>query len=265
MIRIYMSQHKDHFKIMVELEEAETPYVLASVFMVNGSSSGKVGDKALYDENGRRIIGYIGGGCIENRVAATAKESLQDGEPKIVNVDLDSDQMEMGIPCGGYMSVIVEPKTKVPTLLVRGMGSVVEALSQIAHLLKIKVIIQTPENEVDRFPNADQIITDPLDLEEINESIDFFILAAHHRDDHKQTLAALEAGIPFVAVVASKKKANIILEYLKENDVKDKDLKRFHSPAGLDLNAKSPEEIALSIMSEIVMLHNGGTGMKMSI
>jgi len=68
-----------------------------------------------------------------------------------------------------------------------------------------------------------------------------------------------------VAVVASKKKANIILEYLKENDVKDKDLKRFHSPAGLDLNAKSPEEIALSIMSEIVMLHNGGTGMKMSI
>ena len=163
-----MSQHKDLFKKMVELEEAETPYVLASVFMVNGSSSGKVGDKALYDENGRRIIGYIGGGCIENRVAATAKESLQDGEPKIVNVDLDSDQMEMGIPCGGYMSVIVEPKTKVPTLLVRGMGSVVEALSQIAHLLKIKVIIQTPENEVDRFPNADQIITDPLDLEEIN-------------------------------------------------------------------------------------------------
>ncbi|HIA94506.1 MAG TPA: XdhC family protein, partial [Candidatus Marinimicrobia bacterium] len=74
-----MSQHKDLFKKMVELEEAETPYVLASVFMVNGSSSGKVGDKALYDENGRRIIGYIGGGCIENRVAATAKESLQDG------------------------------------------------------------------------------------------------------------------------------------------------------------------------------------------
>lgn len=250
---------------MVELEEAELPFVLATVFMVKGSSSGKVGDKALYDEKGRRIIGYIGGGCIENRVAATAQESLEDGEPKIVDIDLDSDLMEMGIPCGGYMSVIVEPKMKSPTLLVRGMGSVVESINQIAHLLKMKTIIQTPEDEVDRFPDADQIITDPLELDDIDERINFFILAAHHRDDHKQTLAAINAGIPYVAVVASKKKADIILEYLKEQKVKKDDLVRFHSPAGLDLKAKSPEEIALSIMSEIVMLQNGGSGKKMSV
>ncbi|SVC82630.1 uncharacterized protein METZ01_LOCUS335484, partial [marine metagenome] len=62
-----------------------------------------VGDKALFDENGKRIVGYIGGGCIENRVAETAKETLIDGIPRTVEIDLDSDQMDMGIPCGGYM------------------------------------------------------------------------------------------------------------------------------------------------------------------
>ena len=94
-----MSRHKDLFDKIGELEAADTPYSLATVFMVQGSSSGKVGDKALYDAKGQRIIGYIGGGCIENRVAATAQEAIAEGKPKTVNIDLDSDEMGMGIPC----------------------------------------------------------------------------------------------------------------------------------------------------------------------
>ena len=107
---------------MASLETAEEPYAIASVFSVTGSSSGKVGDKALFDINGNRIIGYVGGGCIENRVAATAKETLRDGVPRTVKIDLDSDEMGMGIPCGGYMSVIVEPQMIDRTLFIRGMG-----------------------------------------------------------------------------------------------------------------------------------------------
>ncbi|MBC8322094.1 MAG: XdhC family protein [Candidatus Marinimicrobia bacterium] len=98
----------------------------------------------------------------------------------------------------------------------------------------------------------------------MDESIDYFILATHYRDDHEQTLSALKAGIPYVAVVASRKKAGLILDYLKENKIQDEALQRFHSPAGLDLKAKSPEEIALSILSEIVMLQNEGTGKMMN-
>jgi xanthine/CO dehydrogenase XdhC/CoxF family maturation factor len=71
---------------------------------------------------------------------------------------------------------------------------------------------------------------------------------------------ALNMGIPYVAVVASRKKAGLIMDYLKENDVQEETLQRFHSPAGLDLNAKSAEEIALSILSEIVMFKNSGSG-----
>ena len=92
-----MSKHKELIEMMSNLEKAEIPYAIASVFSIQGSSSGKVGDKALFNEKGKRIIGYIGGGCIENRIGSAAKESLSDGNLKIVDIDLDSDLMKMGI------------------------------------------------------------------------------------------------------------------------------------------------------------------------
>jgi len=248
---------------MASLETAEEPYAIASVFNVTGSSSGKVGDKALFDINGNRIIGYVGGGCIENRVAATAKETLRDGVPKTVKIDLDSDEMGMGIPCGGYMSVIVEPQMIDRTLLIRGMGRVVEVLCQMASMLKFKVVVQIDENEKDRYPEANNIITEPLELEDIDFQVDYFILATHHRDDDKITYDALKKGIEYVGVVASAKKTGIIKSYLVENGISSEELDNFYSPTGLDLKAQTPEQIALSILSEIVMLNNEGSGVQM--
>ena len=260
-----MSLHKDIFSTMERLKSANKDFAIATIIVVKGSSSGKEGDKAVFDKNGKRVLGWIGGGCVENRVSQTVLEALVDGKTKIIDVNLDSDEMELGIPCGGIMTVFVEPQKQTPVLLVRGMGRVVESIVELCQLLNFKVIVQTPEEENNNVKGANKIITEPLDLDDIDETIDYFILATHHRDDHKQTLAAIDAGIPYVAVVASKKKADIILEFLKENKVTKSDLIRFHSPAGLDLKAKSPEEIALSIISEIVMINNGGTGKKMSV
>ena len=255
-----MSRHKELFQTIAQLESDEIPFAIASVFEVHGSSSGKVGDKAIFDETGKRIIGYIGGGCIENRVAATAKESLIDGLPKTIEIDLDSDEMGMGIPCGGYMSVIVEPQMLNKTLLIRGMGGLTEILCEMASMLKFKVIVQTSEEEKERYPSAAEIIVDNLEIEEIDFPVDYFILATHHRNDDRVSLEALKKGIPYVGVVASTKKTGIILEYLRKNGATEKELAHFFSPTGLELNAKTPEQIALSILSEMVMLENGGTG-----
>lgn len=255
-----MSRNKELFQTIAQLESDEKPYAIATVFQVHGSSSGKVGDKALFNKDGKRVIGYIGGGCIENRVAEVAKESLKNGQPKIIEVDLDSDEMRMGIPCGGYMSVIIEPQMNNKVLLIRGMGGLAEILCKMASLLNFKVIIQAPKEEKERFPDADRIISEEFEMENITSPIDFFILATHHRDDDRISLDALRKGIPYVGVVASKKKANIILEYLLKNGVTKKDLDCFFSPIGLELNAKNPEHIALSILSEIVMFDNGGSG-----
>ena len=255
-----MSRHKDLFKIINQLEKDEIPYAIASVYEVHGSSSGKVGDKAIFDDEGNRITGYIGGGCIENRVAATAKDSLKNGKPITIEIDLDSDEMEMGIPCGGYMSVIVEPQMLNKTLLIRGMGGLTEILCEMASLLKFKVVVQTSEEEKERYPSAAEIITDTLELEDIDFHVDYFILATHHRNDDRISLEALKKGIPYVGVVASAKKTGIILEYLKDNGATEKELEHFFSPTGLELNAKTPEQIALSILSEMVMLANGESG-----
>lgn len=259
-----MTFHKNIFQTMNSLKEANESFAIATVIIVKGSSSGKTGDKAIFDKNGKRILGWIGGGCVENRVGQTVLEALIDGKPRIIDVNLDSDNMELGIPCGGIMTILVEPHKKAHVLLVRGMGRVVETIAEFGHKLNFRVLVQTPKDEQVRFKDADKIITDPLDLESMDESIDYFILATHYRDDHEQTLSALKAGIPYVAVVASRKKAGLILDYLKENKIQDEALQRFHSPAGLDLKAKSPEEIALSILSEIVMLQNEGTGKMMN-
>ena len=260
-----MPLHKDLFKTIAELKATNKPFAIATVIKVEGSSSGKVGDKAIYDESGDRILGWIGGACVENRVAATALETFNHGKAQIINIDLDSDQMDMGIPCGGKMAVIVEPQLSAPVMLIRGMGRVAEVLATLGDMLNYRVMVQTSEEEAPRYASAEQIITKPLDLDELDFSVDYFILGTHHRDDDKLSLKALEMGVPYVAVIASKKKTGLIIDYLKKQGASDETLERFHAPAGLDLHATAAEEIALSIMSEIVMHHNGGTGKSMRI
>jgi len=104
-----MSNYKKILNEALRLEKNETPYAIATVINVQGSSSGRVGDKAIFDQKGQRIMGYVGGGCIENTVSDAAIETLINGKPKTVEINLDSDTISMGIPCGGTMSVIIEP------------------------------------------------------------------------------------------------------------------------------------------------------------
>ena len=258
-----MSKHKILFKEALKLENNEKPYAIATVIRVEGSSSGKVGDKEIFDEKGQRIMGYIGGGCIENRASDAAIETLIDGIPQVVEIDLDSDTIAMGIPCGGNMSVIVEPQMIDSVILIRGEGRIVEVFCNMAKLLNFKLIVHTSKSNEELYPDADKIITEGLKVEDIDEIINYFILATHQGNDDKIALGAIRKGIPYVGVIASQKKANLIKEYLLDNNVSQSELKNLHSPIGLDLNATTPEQIALSIISEIVMLENRATGKQM--
>ena len=114
--------------------------------------------------------------------------------------------------------------------------------------------------EKTRPKNGQISTTVDLEIEDIDFPVDYFILATHHRNDDRVSLEALKKGIPYVGVVASTKKTGIILEYLRKNGATEKELAHFFSPTGLELNAKTPEQIALSILSEMVMLANGGSG-----
>ena len=164
--------------------------------------------------------------------------------------------MELGIPCGGLMTIFIEPQMIAPTLLIRGMGRVVEVLLDLAKLLNFKVIIQTQKSEESKLKKADRIISSPLELEEIDEKIDYFVLATHHRDDHKQAFNAIKSGLKYVAIIASQKKAGLIKDFLEEKNISNDLMKNLFTPAGIDLGAKSAEEIALSIISQIIKIEN---------
>ena len=94
------------------------------------------------------------------------------------------------------MSVIIEPQMLNKTLLIRGVGSFTEILCRMASLLKFKVIIQTSNQEKDRYPDAAEVITNDLEIDDIDFTVDYFILATHHRNDDRVSLEALEKGIP---------------------------------------------------------------------
>jgi len=251
-----MNKNHQINKKIFELDKKNFSYSIATIINVKGSSSGKIGDKAIYNKNGKRIMGYIGGGCIENRIGISSAESIIQKKTKIINLDLNSDKIEMGVPCGGYMTILVEPTIKTDVLMIRGMGRAAEVLCEMAKTLGFKVIIQTSKLEKEHFEKADLIINEDEQIKYKNYNLDYFILVTHHKDDHKVSFEAIKNGIPFVAVVASQKKSKIIKKYLIQNGLSKKQLSNFHSPAGIEIKAESPEEIALSIMTEIVLHKN---------
>jgi len=260
-----MPVHQNVLEEMARLKQSNTSFAVATVVEIKGSSSGKPGDKAVYDESGRRIAGWVGGGCVERIVGETVREALADGMPHSVHIDLKGDDLLLSIPCGGEITIMVESQQRSPVLFIRGTGRVVEVLSEIGSLLDFRVVVQTPEEEVSHYPHVHQVITENLDMDQLQLTPDYVVLAAHHPNDNLDASKALKLGVPYVAVVASRKRGRLIIKYLRENGVDEQDLERFHAPAGLDLKAKIPEEIALSIMSEIVLLRNGGTGKSMRL
>lgn len=245
---------------MAAMVDRNESFVIATVISITGSSSGKPGDKALFDRQGRRITGWVGGGCVEKMIGDIAPEVLTEKTPRTIHVDLSSDNLLMGIPCGGEMDIMVEPKTDAPGLYIRGMGRVVETLADMSMSLGFRVTVHTPAPEAARFESVHKLLTTKAKLSELTELPDYAILADHHPNDTDLAREALEAGIGYVAVIASRKRAGLIREALLEQGIDESLLNNLFMPAGINLNAQSPEEIALSILAEIIMIRNEGSG-----
>jgi xanthine dehydrogenase accessory factor len=253
-----MLDERKFLALVFDLLERRQPFAVATVVGVEGSASGRLGDKAVYDDNGRRLWGWVGGGCVERLAGETAREVLQTGRPRTFQVNLDGEELLFSVPCGGEMTILVEPHTPPPTLLIQGFGRIVEFLVEMATRLQFRVVLVTPEEERERFPAVDEVLTEEVSFERLSPVPEFVILASHHPDEQQRALEALQQGAAYVAVVASKKRANLIREYLRGEGLDDTALQRFHAPAGIDLKARTPEEIALSILAEVVMNRNRG-------
>jgi xanthine dehydrogenase accessory factor len=252
----------DLLNLMVALRDRREAYALATVVETGGSTSARPGAKALIARDGAILSGWVGGGCAESAVRDAALACLREDRPTVVDLDLNDEVLGTGMPCGGSMRVYVEPVLPRPRLWLLGHGRVVECLCRFGATLGFHVVInETPAPDPVRFPDAAEIIGDDYGYERLAPGAeDVVVIATQHKGDHVSAVRALRSPAWHIAVIASGKRARLVLEFLRREGFTEEDLRRVHAPAGLDLGARTPGEIALSVLSEIVMLRRGGHG-----
>ena len=250
----------DFYRQAAELTSAGKAFAVATVVRVEGSSSARRGSKAIIDSQGRLLAGWVGGGCAESAVKSEALKCIEIGRPQLITLDMRDEELGVGMPCGGKMDVFVEPVLPKPELLLVGHGRIAETLSAIAHVMGFEIIVNDPGADSVSFPNASRVVTEDFDLTEtpIGPKT-FVVIATQHKRDHLWLEKALEGNAAYVALVASRHRAKLVLDYLAAAGVPARKIAFVRAPAGLDLGAATPEEIALSIVSEMVAFRRGGS------
>jgi len=247
-----------------ELLANHESFAIAVVVRYEAPISGKPGNKAIIFADGK-IWGCIGGGCAQPVVVKEALKALRDGQPRLIRIS-PSSPPEQGIvdytmTChsGGTLDIYIEPVLPKPHILILGRSPVAVALARLSKAINYAVSIAAPQAERERFPDCDHVQAD-LDLSQIKITPQTFVVVSTQGQHDEEALEnALGSEASYVAFVASKVKAAKILDYLKERGLSSTRLGQLKVPAGLDIHASSPEEIAVSILAEIIQENRSGT------
>ena len=246
---------KDVLSVAAGLAADRTPFALCIVVEAKGSTSARAGAKAVFDSEGTVLCGWVGGGCAESTIAHAAIEALETETPQIVDVDLDDEVLGAGMPCGGSMRVYVEPVIPRPALWILGHGRVAECLCHLGALMSFHVVVDDPAASADRYPDASRLITDDTDYSALKLSAaDYVIIATQHRGDHEALHRLLAGDAGYIALIASRKRTSLVIDYLRAAGVDQPALDRIRAPAGIDIGARTAEEIALSVISGVVLV-----------
>lgn len=259
------------FQALVDLEMKGESGALCTIIRSRGSTPRHTGSKMLVFADGH-FAGTVGGGEVESRVMREALESLKDGQPRLLSYDMVNPQEGDPGVCGGQLEVYVEPIIPKPTLLIVGGGHVGRALAYLARWLNFRVAVSddrvefcTPE------ANPDAEVFYPVPMAQIPEKMKitpqtYIVLTTRGVSVDIEGLPELiNSPAPYIGVIGSKRRWMLTRKTLEERGVPAAALDRVVSPIGLELNAETPEEIAVSIMSEIIMLRNGGSGERMKM
>ncbi|WP_271599421.1 XdhC family protein [Bradyrhizobium sp. CCBAU 45384] len=241
----------DVLTVTSELMAAQRPFALGIVIEAKGSTSARVGAKAIFDGEGTVICGWVGGGRAESTIAHAAIEVLESEIPQVVDLDLDDEVLGAGMPC---MRVYVEPVIPRPTLWILGHGRVAECLCHLGALLSFDVVVDDPAASPDRYPDAkDLIIDDPSYVALRPTANDFVVIATQHRGDHDSLRRLLASDAGYIGLIASRKRTALVIDYLRAAGFDRPSLDRIRAPAGINIDARTAEEIALSVVGEVVL------------
>ena len=257
----------DNFlKRIYALDQAGQPFALAMVVRAEKPASARPGAKAIITADGT-LTGWVGGSCAQPTVIREALKALQDGQPRLLRLcppeklgaAPQQGVTEVTLTCisGGTLEVYIEPYLPQPHLVAIGHLSVVEALVTLGKGLGYRVTVMSLDNTPDRFSQADHVLN-RLDFTQVQMTPQTYVVVASHGNYDEEALAGvLNAGPelpPYIALVASKKRAEALIQVLRQAGLPEERLAQVKYPAGLDLGAVTPEEIALSILAEIVQV-----------
>jgi xanthine dehydrogenase accessory factor len=249
-------------RTLAELVARRKPLVLVTVIQASGSAPGKTGAKMIVTEDG--LVGTVGGGKVENAALLRARELLGgDAGPVVEDYHVTQD---LGMTCGGSMTVLFEPMTPPPRLIVFGAGHLSQALCSMASLAGFDVTVCDDRKEwisEERFPEAKERILgsflEAIDRAGIDAATFVACVTPGHATDLEVVQAMLAKGLRprYLGVIGSRRKAAILRKELSAKGVSLEEAERIRIPMGLDLGAVDPREIAVSITAELVAVLRG--------
>jgi xanthine dehydrogenase accessory factor len=254
----------DVFEELVRLRRSGQKAALATIVSARGSIPAYESAKLLVREDGS-MLGTIGGGCVEAEVWNAAREVIEAEKPRKMSFNLAGDALyDNGLICGGQLDVLIEPVLPVQTLYVFGAGHVSLGIAKVATLAGFATTIVDDREQFanrERFPEAEQVHA--ADFEEIfpklpiNSSSYIAIVTRGHKDDMRVLRMAVASPARYIGMIGSKRKAIEVLKELEKEGLPRQQLERVHSPIGLDIGAITPEEIAVSIVAEMIAVRRG--------
>jgi xanthine dehydrogenase accessory factor len=255
---------KDVLEAALRAEETGEPAALVTVVATEGSTPQKAGAKMLVYPDGR-IVGTIGGGCVEAEMTWRARQSIESRKPQVASYELTADQAgEDGLVCGGRMQVFIEPVEGTPTLCLFGAGHVAQPLARLAKAAGFRVEVVDDRVKFanrERFPDADLVLVEEFERAASRMSLGRNTFAVVVTRGHKGDRQALESvvgkGLRYVGLLGSRPKLVHLVAGLDEKGVPPEALAEIRCPLGLEIGAVSPEEIAVSIMAEMIAIRRG--------
>jgi xanthine dehydrogenase accessory factor len=267
-----MDRSSDVLELVPSLKAKGEAFVLATVVRTVAATAAKAGAKAIIRADGSITEGWIGGGCARGAVLKAAREALADGRARLISVQPPDVLQEHGLSVGeerdgvrfarntcpshGTMDIFIEPLLPRPRIVLCGSSPVAVAIAHLAPRLGFSVTACAPAAEQSAFAEVDQRI-EGYELSATEEGERFIVVSTQSRGDEAALTAALLTDAPYVAFVGSRLKAQTLKTALAASGVDARRLDTLRAPAGLDIGAIGPEEIALSIVAEIVAFRRG--------
>ena len=253
----------DVIDCMARMKGEEQPFATATVVRVDGGASAKAGAKAIVRGDGS-VIGWVGGGCTLEAVRKASARALIDGRTRMIRIrpkdgevtdigdDARTEDFDSFCPTGGIVEVLIEPVLPRPSLVVVGASLVARALCDLGMRLGFAVTVAAVADDVALFSDPDHVIEgfDPGRI--LRPQSSFVVVASQGKRDRDALRFAISTGSPYVAFVASRRKAAKLKQDLIDDGADAAPIHRIRAPAGTHIGAVTPEEIALSILVDIV-------------